>query len=284
MLCAVGWATTFPVTRRALLDGATPLALNAVRFALSTLALLPLAFRPSLGSLRRSAGWGAALGLFIALGFWLQTYGLARIGSSRSAFLTAFYVLFTPGLEWLSERRRPGTHVLLGAAVAFAGVVVMAGDVLAGGGSLAGDLATLGCAVVFACQMVALSTALRRHPAGQVLFMQIASCALLSIAAAPLVENPRIPLVPTVTYGIAYLALGATVILLALQTYGQRRTTATRAAVLFSSEPLWATLFAWLAGETITRRELGGGALVLAGLVVASLPGRRRAGAGDSPA
>lgn len=284
LLCAVGWGATFPVTRLALEAGATPLALNAVRFLLAAAVLLPLALRRGAGALRRAAGHGLALGSLIAVGFWLQAYGLQHINSSRSAFLTSFYVLFTPALEWLVEKRRPAPRLLLAAAVATAGLAFMAGDLTAGAASLAGDIATLACAGVFAVQMVLLSIALAKHSSTALLFLQIAGCGVLSSLAVPVLEaSPRFPFTTPVVGGVAFLALGATVVLLGLQNFGQKRTTASRAAVLFSSEPVWAVLFALAAGETVTGREVGGGALVIAALLIASLGVPRPAPAAQAP-
>jgi drug/metabolite transporter (DMT)-like permease len=54
-----------------------------------------------------------------------------------------------------------------------------------------------------------------------------------------------------------------------LYTWAQQHTTATRAALLFSLEPVFAGLTAWaIAGESWTARSLGGAALILAGILV----------------
>lgn len=274
LVCAVLWGTTFPLTKLAMAHS-TPLAFTAFRFCLATVALVPLALRgPGLAGLWRARWWGCGVGLLVAAGFWLQTYGLTRISSPRSAFLTAFYVFFTLGLEWLVFRRPPGWWVAAGAALAFVGVAVMTG---AGAGDPinSGDVATLVCALTFAGQMVLLSGALKRHDPGQILFLEIGSCAVLSIVAAPLFETPRLdwsaPLVATALY----LALIATALVLGLQNFGQKRTTASRAGVLFSSEPVWTTVFAAaFFGEVVTGRTLVGGALVLGGLLVTTLAPR----------
>jgi drug/metabolite transporter (DMT)-like permease len=48
---------------------------------------------------------------------------------------------------------------------------------------------------------------------------------------------------------------------------------ATHAAVLFALEPVWTALFAALVlGERMSRRDVGGAALVLLGILVSELP------------
>jgi hypothetical protein len=49
---------------------------------------------------------GVAIGVAIALGYSLQTWGLQSISSSKSAFITAMYVPLV--LQWLCLGRMPG--------------------------------------------------------------------------------------------------------------------------------------------------------------------------------
>jgi drug/metabolite transporter (DMT)-like permease len=42
-----------------------------------------------------------AIGVAIAMGYSLQTWGLQSISSSKSAFITAMYVPLVPLLQWL---------------------------------------------------------------------------------------------------------------------------------------------------------------------------------------
>jgi drug/metabolite transporter (DMT)-like permease len=270
LACAIGWGTTFPLTRLALED-ASPLVLVAARFLLAALLLLRWGFYPDPRGLVRALPVGLWLGLLLTGGYALQTYGLTLISASRSAFLTAFYVLFTPLFDWIVNRRRPPWPPLAGAPIALGGVALMTGGGWRGVPGL-GDLVTLACAAMFAAQIVALGSALRRHRARQLLFLQIAVCGLLSLTAAPWLEAPR--LVPTgrLIGAILFLGIVATVLLLGLQAYGQRHTTPTRAAILFSSEPVWAALFAALLGEQLATHEIAGAGLVLVGLVVATVP------------
>jgi drug/metabolite transporter (DMT)-like permease len=71
---------------------------------------------------------------------------------------------------------------------------------------------------------------------------------------------------------LLYLALFGTVFTFLMQTAMQRFTTATRTALVFAMEPVFAALFAYLiAGETMTVIGWLGGILILAGMVVAEI-------------
>jgi drug/metabolite transporter (DMT)-like permease len=72
--------------------------------------------------------------------------------------------------------------------------------------------------------------------------------------------------------GAAYLGLAATALAFVLQVFAQRFTSATRTALIFTLEPVFAALFAYLiAGETIGPRGLVGCGLILVGMLVAEL-------------
>lgn len=277
LLCAIIWGTTFLLTKKAMVS-ASPAAFNGARFGVATIALLPVLLRVRWSEFRRALGFGALLGALLALGFWLQTWGLARVSPSRSAFVTTFYVFFTPLIEWFITRRLPQRPVIAGGFVALLGVGLMTG---AGWGEPLnpGDLATLACAFVFSVQMVALAEALRRRSSPALLFLEIAVCGLVTAPAAFVLDHPpRLPMSATTVMVVLYLALIATVLVFGLQNFGQTRTSATRAGVLFSSEPVWAAVFSALFfGERLSAREIAGAGLVLAGLLIATLLQQRPA-------
>jgi drug/metabolite transporter (DMT)-like permease len=75
---------------------------------------------------------------------------------------------------------------------------------------------------------------------------------------------------------VLYMATGAGVFALWGQTWAQARMSATRAAIVMTLEPVFAAFFAVVVGqEGLTVRMLVGGLLVLAGMYVVELWGRR---------
>jgi drug/metabolite transporter (DMT)-like permease len=71
----------------------------------------------------------------------------------------------------------------------------------------------------------------------------------------------------------------ASILALWVQTWAQAHMPATRAAIVMTMEPVFATFFAvWLGGESLTSRMLLGGALVLAAMFAVELLARRRPG------
>ncbi len=115
-----------------------------------------------------------------------------------------------------------------------------------------------------------------RHDPVRLAVTQIIAVAAMATAAAFLFETPRLDL-PALTWGaIGFTGAVATSFVFTLQVYVQRFTTPTRTALLFSLEPVFAALFGWWwAGEVLGPKQLLGGALILAGMILAELGGAR---------
>jgi drug/metabolite transporter (DMT)-like permease len=83
---------------------------------------------------------------------------------------------------------------------------------------------------------------------------------------------------PAVVLAIVAGALLATALAFYLQTWAQRYVSPTRAALIFTLEPVFAWVVAWWwTGELFTPRAGAGAALILAGVLIVELKPNRRA-------
>ncbi|MCV5332899.1 DMT family transporter, partial [Escherichia coli] len=96
-----------------------PLFFVGLRFATAALAVGLLSLRTLRGLTWLEVKAGVAIGVAIALGYGLQTWGLQTISSSKSAFITAMYVPLVPLLQWLCLGRMPGVMSCVGIVLAF---------------------------------------------------------------------------------------------------------------------------------------------------------------------
>jgi len=262
-LVTVIWGSTFVVVKGALSDF-PPSLLMLLRFALATLFFLP--------QLARSRGvWraGFELGFWAALGYATQTIGLQYTSAGRSAFITALSVVLVPLLAGLSGKQvRP--LVWLGAVASFIGVGLLAYD---GSPPNVGDLWTLATALTYALYIVALERRAAEHDALVLTFTQLVWLTLLvggwSLLSGDLLELGRLS-IPWPA--IFYLAVAATALTTWLMASAQRHVSAPEAAIVYSLEPVWAALFAYiLIGEKLGLQGWLGGILVVAAVVIAQV-------------
>jgi drug/metabolite transporter (DMT)-like permease len=241
------------------------LAFLALRFAIAsaTLAVPGAARIRGLG--RRGVAAAALAGVLLAAGYVLQTVGLQRTSVSNAGFVTGMYVVLTPLLALALFRIRIGVAAWIGVLLATVGLAMLSG---VHGGSRSGDLLVLGGAAVYSLQIVLLERFAPLYDAlGFTLVEMLAAFAVLLVAAIPSLEVPHGATVwgALLVTGVFASALGFLV-----QTWVQRSSSATRTALLFALEPVWAAVFGFaLAGDRLGALGFGGCAVIMAGIVLA---------------
>ncbi|WP_262263940.1 DMT family transporter [Pantoea dispersa] len=268
------WGGTFLVVHRAMAHSG-PFFFVGLRFATASL-LLAFFFRRYL----RHITWleikaGALIGVAIAGGYGLQTWGMQTISSSQSAFLTALYVPVVPLLQWLFLRRPPGLMAWLGILLAFTGLVLVAGPQ---DGSLtlnAGEIATLLSTLAIAAEIILISRYAGQVDVRHVTLVQL----LVASACAFVLMLPNGESLPTLSAPLLFSALGlgaASALIQVTMNWAQRSVSPTRATVIYAGEPVWAGVVGRIAGERLPAAALLGGALIVCGVIVSELRLRRK--------
>ncbi|MCL6451943.1 MAG: DMT family transporter [Acetobacteraceae bacterium] len=266
-------------------------------------------------SLARDLWEGVKAGVFVCLGYSFQTLGLRWTGAAEAAFITATSVVMVPALSpWLAGLR-PSAPTWVGVATATSGLALLtlgeaagvrglgpgtaAGDALAHASAaasgpfgaltpLAGDLLVALCALAFALQILFVGrVAARCHPFPLALGQTLTVTVLCGLAAIGLERPLWGPPSPQAWAALGVTAVLATFLALVVQGAAQRVATPTEAALVFSTEPVFAAVFAWAySGEALGPVGLVGAAFILAGTLIPELaPGRqRRAGGRKAPA
>ncbi|WP_211229510.1 DMT family transporter [Nakamurella lactea] len=273
---AVTWGSSFPLTKVVLQQLSTPDFL-AVRFVLATVVMLAIFHRAVRALPRTALLRGGALGLLYGSAQLLQTAGLERTPASVSGFITGLYVVLTPICAAVLLRAPIGRRVWIGAVLAAVGL-----GFLALNGSLTpgvGEMVTLASALLYALHIVGLSAWTRPEQALGLAVVQIAGTAVVSLAFA-VPDGIELPHTPGVWLAVIYMALVSGAIAMIVQSWAQAHLAASRAAIIMSTEPLWATVFSvTFFDEPLTIRIVIGGATILAAMLVVEL--RPRAGPVD---
>ena len=108
----------------------------------------------------------------------------------------------------------------------------------------------------------------------RLIILQMAGGALICTAVLPMLETPFLVWDVTFTYYLLITGILATGFAYYSQTRAQQYTTPICTALIFSLEPFFAALFAYLLlGQTIIPKEWLGGGLVVAGIITAECGG-----------
>ena len=266
------WGASFTVIKGAL-DEVAPFLLIALRFALAAGILLVLRPR-SLRALRPGPLLETLpLGLLIFAAYGLQTLGLVYTTPSRSAFLTASSVLLVPVLGRILFGERGARTGWIGALLAGLGIALITRP----GGSTPvglGEALTGLSALAYALHILLLGRRARQGGSVRELgFLQMGWVVVFALPASLAFEG-RPPRLGLEAWGaVVFLGVFCSALAIAAQTWAQKQVPAAGAALVFALEPVFAAAIAAVfVGERMGAWEIVGGALVVAGVVVARPP------------
>ncbi len=271
------WGATFVIVKQALPDVGVNTYV-ALRFSLAAVAGAILAPRALLRMTPRLALHCGILGILLYGGFVLQTVGLRYTTVANSGFFTGTMAVFTPLIEIALLRRWPKWNHVTAIGIVTVGLFLLSSPEVAGLNP--GDVMTLGCAVVFASYIVLLDRFAPQHDLWALTIYQMAAVAVIAWIAMPFVSSPPTIWAPALWLALLYGAIMATLLTTFAQTKLQPRTTATKAAIIFTAEPLFAAFFGYVVlGETMSGRGMLGASLIIGGLLVSEFVNASRAAA-----
>ncbi len=248
------------------LEGFGPYWVNALRFALSFIAGVPL-FYLIVG--RRARLWAdfklsRNAGLWLGISLILQAIGLQYTSVTKSGFITCLYVVFVPpiGRLFYGTRTRLAHYFWVFVALVGAALICELTSLKAN----LGDFLTLLCALAVALQILEVDRAAPKAASGfgytlhQCLWAgMIPLVGALLLETFPGTEPPAIALV-----GIAVLAFGSSLLAFTIQVRTQKVLSPAIVSLLFLLESPFAAFFAfWFFGESFTLTQMVGGGLIL---------------------
>jgi drug/metabolite transporter (DMT)-like permease len=288
---AACWAMAAVLAKYVFDRGVPPVRLAEARVAVALAVLAPLLvwrrpglLRPPPGTLPLLAGFGACVAA-VNLSYYLAIDHLP-VGVAVSLQYTGpAMVLAVAALAGHGGRHgKPGGVAWLAAAITLAGAVLVS-RALEGlaGLDVPGVAAGLASAVTFAAYLLTAELAGARgaHPATTLLWGFLSSVAIWSLVAPwwswPL-DAARDPGVALAVVGVGVVG---TLLPFALAVGAVRVISAATAGIAATSEPVFAAAFAWvLLDQRLAPTQLAGGALVVAGVVLAQLAAASSGGFG----
>lgn len=273
LVITVVWGVTFTFTKIGL-ESTTPFFYVFMRFTIAfTISFIiwgKYLFRID----KTTAYRGAVLGLFMLGGFIFQTLGLKLTSVSKSAFITGMSVLFTPFIFRIIEKKKVEFWQKMGVLVAFLGLWLFTNpkwDMIN-----VGDVFTLVSTFFWAFYITYMDIYTKDiktfETTMQNVFMQFIVTAPGALIASLLFEgiNIQVSFNSSLILSLLYNGIVASVFLTIIHTSVQKYTTPVKAALIFSLEPVFATVVAILAmNEILSGREYFGAFVLFLGVIVA---------------
>ena len=264
------WGATFPIVKDAIVEMPV-MAFLWVRFAMAAMLLAMLAGRAGFATLDRR-GWrlGILLGTLLFLSYLFQTFGLERTSSANAGFLTGLGVVWVPLMAGPFLKKPAALGSKIGVGLALTGLFLLTWHTP--WSINIGDLLVVICSFFVALHILGLDVFTKGYDGRALTFVQIATMAVFGCVGSLMFEPVSWPQQWTGSLIFAFIitSVFATAYAFWAMTTFQNRTTPTRAALIYTLEPVFAAIFSiWLAGDRLTSIGWCGGGLIVIGMIVA---------------
>ncbi|MED1721835.1 DMT family transporter [Brevibacillus parabrevis] len=268
LLVTLFWGSSYLFMQMGLKDLQT-FNLIAIRFGIAFVLAAAIFHKRLRSTSRKTLLHASILGTLLFGVFATITNGVKSTTASQAGFLVSLTVIFVPLLSILF-RHRPEKRVFVGAGLAMVGIGLMTLNTELRISQ--GDLLCIAGALCYAMHITVTGRFASFSDTIQLGIYQLGFTALLGFVFSCLFESPVLPHSTEGWVAVLALSILCSAIGFVVQTVAQKYTTATHTGLIFSLEPVFAALFAFLfAGEILTTRGYIGAALVLASVLIAEI-------------
>jgi drug/metabolite transporter (DMT)-like permease len=258
------WGSTFVVVKAGSENISSALFI-VVRFGIGALVFALILFKQlhtiKLQTLKKAIILGSMLGV----GILLQNMGIYKTTASKSAFITGLMVIFTPIAQLVIERKSPKLGNVLGIIVVTYGLYLLTSP--SGSEINFGDILVFISAMIFGVYIVYLDIFSKMENPLQLAFLQVTMTTITALFFLPFETVRFIPSTQLIL-SLLYMGICATVFTTYIQTRYQKDTTPTRAVIIFTIEPVIASVLAYFVlNEVLGITGVIGAALIIVGIL-----------------
>ena len=279
LLAASIWGFAF-VAQRVGMETMGPHWFNSLRFFIGVVALTPVVIWMDRAQSKSSTGGpesstktllmgGAVAGLLLFIGATFQQVGLQYTTAGKAGFITGMYIFFVP-LIGLFFRMKTGLGTWLGAAIALWGLYLL--SINEDFTLSKGDTLQLICAVAFAGHVLMIGYLASRMDTVKLSLVQFFVAGLLAMILALYFEQLTWGMIKSTALPLLFAGVMSTGIAYTLQTIAQQHAHPSHAAIILSSEGVFAVIGGFLLlNEVLPAQGLLGCGLILVGMLMSQL-------------
>ncbi|ADD68399.1 protein of unknown function DUF6 transmembrane [Denitrovibrio acetiphilus DSM 12809] len=269
ILISLIWGSTFIIIKKGV-DTFEPITYLFLRFMVASVFLFIITLPLMKKINRKLLKDGIILGSVLFIVFLFQTLALKLATATEVGFLTGLYVLFVPVFSALILKKYPHMFSVLGVLLSAAGMMMVTLE--SSIGLSTGQIFGIINALFLGLYIILIDVYSRRHHVVLLTTVQILTATVLAGVYSWLFEeqNYSAALDPYMLYTILFTGLIATVFCFFVQTAMQKHTTPTKAAIMFTLEPISSAFFSFfIGGEILNSRQYFGAALIVIAILVA---------------
>lgn len=283
LLAALIWGVAF-VAQSVGMEYVGPFTFNMARFFLGGMVLLPFVFyrrktekkkKGTVPSAKITLTGGVCCGLAIFIASTFQQLGMQYTSVGKAGFITALYIVIVP-LLGIFLKKKVSSLVWFGVFLATVGFYFLC--ITEGFSINRGDFLIFLCAVSFSFHILVIDHFAPKADGVALSCIQFLVSGILSTVPALLMEEINLSSLQQAALPIAYAGIMSCGVAYTLQIIGQAKVKPTIASLVLSLESVISVLAGWiLLDEVLTKRQLFGCTLVFLAVILAQLPGGKKA-------
>lgn len=244
-----------------------PLTLNAMRFLIAFAFLYAVLFPKVRHVNRATLKYSVLVGLCLASAYLGCTYGVMYTSISNAGFICSLPVVFTPLLAFIFKHQIPEKRLILPLVVCLVGLGLLTLNEQFR--PAPGDLICLICAVAYAVDLLVTETAVSKEEVNalQLGVYNVGVVGVIMLVLSLLFEKPHFPTTPVVWGAALFLSIFCSGVAFVVTTVQQQYTSASHVGLIFTLEPVFSSIVAFLfAHEILPPRGYVGAVLMLSSL------------------
>ena len=214
--------------------------------------------------------YGFLLGTLMFSAISVVTIGVKSTSASNAGFLFSLAVVFVPLLLAVFFKRRPEKKIIFGVGFSITGIALLT---LTNGLKISsGDFLIILGALLYAIYIIVIDKVTKNSDSILLGVLQLGICGAWGLLFSFVFEHPHLPNTTESWISVLALAILCSAFGFIGQTVAQKYTTPTHTGLIFSLEPVFSALFAFIfAGEVLTSWGYLGSILVLLGILIAKI-------------
>lgn len=265
---SMAWGTSY-IFMKLGVDTIPPLTMVALRCGIAFILLAAIFFKKIVRTDTQTLKYGAIVGALLCGIFIGLVYGVKYTTASTAGFLTSTTVVLVPVLQIFITRKLPSKNIIYGIMIVLVGLGLLS---IKDDFSISiGSIFCLTAALLYAIHIIVTNHFVKKVDALQLAIFQLGFAALYAAIGTFVFETPVLPNGMIDWIAILGLAFICSAYGFVMQPIAQKYTTPESVGFLFSLEPVFTAIFAFIfLQEIIMIQEYMGALLILAGVFLAN--------------
>lgn len=245
LIAILFWGATFALTKP-LLSKMGVFLFISIRFGfggtiLAVFLILIKRFRIS----RQTILGGLVTGALFLTAYILHTYGLKITTASKNAFIVGTIFVFVPFILLIFRKLKQKREIWISVIIALVGLALLTLDSKQGGVNIGDIITTIGTIIV-SFYVIKVEDYANNVDSMTFTAIQLMVIGFGSLIIAFFTDDFNITLTTTDLASLSILVLGCTTIAYLITNHCQKYVPSTRAALIYTFEPVFGAIFAWI--------------------------------------